>query len=354
MGVRLLHTADIHLRRDEPFRLDILSWILSKAKELARGLIIAGDLFENEIEASFLRTEVRQIFEKMGDFPVFIVPGNHDYKSYSPDTFCGKNVSVFYDLSSPVSLEGIRIIGIPFKPGFDFSTLIEGLQINPDTDIVVAHGTLYDQTSPGIYIELGEDARYMPIYRWDVENKIGYLALGHYHSRFIHLIYGKTQVVYPGSPIATSRRSVGVRYLALVHIDPGQRIEVDRIPVDISPYWKRMEWMVFPGKEERTIEKIKRDIQQIKGRNVMLDGNVTGSIAIGEVEFRKRLKEIEEKYQDDFRALELHIDIKHWANVLKNPTIASFVKKLGEINDDDLIKEKALELTLSALKRLRV
>ena len=354
MQIKLVHTADIHLKREDPFRLNILSWIISKTKELADGLIIAGDLFENNTEASFLRGSVREIFEKIQNLPIFIVPGNHDYSSYSPDTFYGENVVVFNSPAFHIIPGGMRIIGIPFKPGSDFSTLIEKIKINPDTDIVITHGTLYDRESSRIYTELGEDAKYMPVYKWDIENKMRYLALGHYHSRFIHLTYGKTQVVYPGSPVATSKRATGMRYLALGHFKRSEPVRIERIPVEISPYWKKIEWMVFPGKEEKVVKKIEKDIQKARGTKTMLDGHIKGSIAISEIDFREKIREIEQKYQNEFKLLELQIEVSYWTDILKNPTIASFVEKLEKVNRDDSVKQRALELTLSALEKLRV
>ncbi|HDN84456.1 MAG TPA: hypothetical protein ENG47_01705 [Candidatus Aerophobetes bacterium] len=316
MQIKLVHTADIHLKREDPFRLNILSWIISKTKELADGLIIAGDLFENNTEASFLRGSVREIFEKIQNLPIFIVPGNHDYSSYSPDTFYGENVVVFNSPAFHIIPGGMRIIGIPFKPGSDFSTLIEKIKINPDTDIVITHGTLYDRESSRIYTELGEDAKYMPVYKWDIENKMRYLALGHF------------------------KRSEPVR--------------IERIPVEISPYWKKIEWMVFPGKEEKVVKKIEKDIQKARGTKTMLDGHIKGSIAISEIDFREKIREIEQKYQNEFKLLELQIEVSYWTDILKNPTIASFVEKLEKVNRDDSVKQRALELTLSALEKLRV
>jgi len=353
MAIKFLHTADIHLKRDEPSRLDILSWILSKAKELASGLIIAGDLFENDIEASFLRNRVRQIFEHAGDFPIFIIPGNHDYRSYSSHTYYGNNVILFYDSPSQITVEGVKILGVPFQPWKEFSRCMEEFHPGTDFDLVIAHGTLYDRRFSSIYVELGEEAKYMPIYSWDVEGKMGYLALGHYHCRFIHLNYGKTEVVYPGSPVATSRRSAGMRFVSLVCIEGEGKIKVERVPVEPSTFWEKREWMVFPGREEEKLAQIEREVKKLSNSKVMLQGEIRGFITLGETEFREKVKKIEEKYRKGFQYLELSPTIRYWAELLENPTLALFVEKLKEAKQDELIKEKALEFTLSALEKLR-
>lgn len=351
MGVKFIHTADLHLERDDPFRLDILSWILSKTEQVADALIIAGDLFESDIEASFLREKVRKIFEKAEKSLVLILPGNHDYLSYSPEINYGERVILLNNAPSRINLKGVEIVGIPFHPQLEFSQCIEELKSKPD--VVIAHGTLYDRNSPDIYVELGDEAKYMPIYRWDVKDRMRYLALGHYHSRLTHLSFGETQVVYPGSPVATSRRSIGQRFIVLVSFDSKGQVKIEKIPVDICPYWERIEWMVFPGKEEEKLEEIEQQIKKIADKKVMLDGRVKGSIKISEAEFKERIKKIEGKYRSSFKNIHLSCEIRYWAHILQNPILKLFVEKLKDIGGDEQVKEKALELTLSALERLR-
>jgi len=350
MGVKFIHTADLHLKRDEPFRLNVLSWIISKTQELADGLIIAGDLFDSDIEASFLREKVRSILERL-KMPVLIIPGNHDYLSYSSQFYYGENTFVFHDNPSVINLEGIEIMGIPFHPQLNFSRCVQKLGSQPH--LIIAHGTLYDRKSPDIYTELGEEAKYMPIYRWDVDGKTRYLALGHYHSTFIHLSFNKTEVVYPGSPVATSRRSIGERFVALVSVESHGIVEIERVPVDISPYWRRVEWMVFPGNEEGLLEKIERDIQNLASEKVMLDGKVRGSIRVDETKFREDLRKIEEKSKALFNQINISCEIKHWGDLVESPVLALLVEKLRNMDCDESLKERALELTLSALGRLR-
>lgn len=352
MGTKFIHTADIHLRRDEPFRLDILSWIISKAKQLADALIIAGDLFENDTEASFLRDKVREIFEKAIPLPVLIIPGNHDYLSYSSETHYGENVILLYNEPSQVSIKGVRVSGIPFQPQLNFTQCMERLESEPKSDLVIAHGTLYDRKSSNIYTELGDDAKYMPIYRWEIENRTRYLALGHYHSKFTHLTFNGTEVVYPGSPLVTSRRSIGERSLALVKTE-GKQVEVERVHVEVSPHWERVEWMVFPGKEEEKLREIEEEIKGRSGKKIMLQGDIKGSIKMSETEFRRRVKQIEESCRSGFEEIHLSCHIKHWVNIMQNPTVSLFVKKLQSKECDEMLKDKALELALSALEKLK-
>ena len=46
--MKFLHTADLHLKKDEEKRTEILKWLIKKADELnVDYFIIAGDLFES-------------------------------------------------------------------------------------------------------------------------------------------------------------------------------------------------------------------------------------------------------------------------------------------------------------------
>ncbi|MBC7190442.1 DNA repair exonuclease [Candidatus Aerophobetes bacterium] len=360
MGVKFIHTADVHLKRDDPLRLEILSWIVSQAKQLADGLIIAGDLFESDIEASFLRGRVREIFQKASPLPILIIPGNHDSGSFSCGTEYGDNVLLLSEKPSLKEFRGLKIAAVPFKENAGFSDSLEALTLgvlkSEDVvfDIVITHGTLYDKNFANIYAELEEEAKYMPIYSYEIQDKMRYLALGHYHSRFSEITFEKTKAVYPGSPVVTTARDIGVRYVALVEIDR-ETIRIERIPVKIAPYWERIEWIVFPGKEEEKLAEIENDIKRKAGEKVMLQGVIKGSIKIAEKKFREKIREIEEKYKSNFKALTL-VDtaVKDWTKILEdNPLLALFVKKLGDVSCEELLKEKALELTLSSLERLR-
>ena len=355
MGVRFLHTADIHLKRDDPYRLDVLSWILSKAREIADGLIIAGDLFESDLDATFLRPRIKEIFQCGKEFPVLIIPGNHDFQSFSSDTYYGDNVFLFYGEPTHITVKEVKILGVPFQPEREFSQLMEKISPEEYFDIVIAHGTFYHRACSQIYMELGEDSRYMPIFSWDIEEKfkIGYLALGHYHSKFTHIPCGQTQVIYPGSPVATSRRSVGERFVSLVEIEKNKKITVQKVAVEPSVYWKVREWMVFPGREKEILTQIKEEIENLSNNQIMLRGEIRGFISLGEPEFREEVKRIENRYQAKFHHIELVSRARYWIELTRNPTIKLFLEKLDQAKRKDHIKKRALELTLTALEKLR-
>ena len=353
--VKFLHTADLHLKKDEPSRLQILSWIVNKAKELeSDALFITGDLFDSDGQAHLLRGKVREIFESSRGLPIFLLPGNHDANSYSKETFYGDNCTLFYKKPFQIiPFKDVKIIGVPFQGEIPLSQCLKDVELNPEKDIILAHGTFYDERFSRVYAELGEEARYMPIYPWDIENKILCLALGHYHSHFFSFTYGKTQIFYPGSPLVTSRRCVGKRYAVLI-LTEDAKVRIKPIFIDSSPYWENLEWIVFPGKEEEKLEEIEQEIRGKKNERLMLQGKIKGFLAIGEKDFQRKAKEIEEKYKKEFKELVLDTEgINYWGSLLENRSIARFLELLEEDPAQESLKQKTLEVTLLSLLNLK-
>jgi len=353
--VKFLHTADFHLKEDDPSRLKILSWIVNKAKELlCDALFITGDLFDSDGQAHILRGKVREIFTSARDLPIFLLPGNHDANSYSKETFYGDNCTLLYQKPFQIiPFKDVEIIGAPFQGEIPFSKCLRDAELNPEKSIVLVHGTLYDERFSRVYAELGEEARYMPIYPWDIENKVLCLALGHYHSHFFPLTYGKTQVFYPGSPLVTSRRCVGKRCAVLI-LTEGGKVRIEPVFIDPSPYWENLEWIVFPGKEEEKLEGIEEEVKRKKNEKLMLWGEIKGFLAIGEKDFQRKVKEIEERYRKEFKELVLNTEgVNYWGSLLENRSIARFLELLEEDPAKEALKQRTLEITLLSLLDLK-
>jgi exonuclease SbcD len=145
--MKVLHTADLHLKEGEEDRLGILKDLVQKAYEVkASVFIIAGDLFDSDKDAAILRSRVKSIFDQCRA-PVIIIPGNHDPGSFGPDYDYGRNVMQAY--KRPVTIFEIgllKIAAIPYHE-VDFTECVRDLPRN--TDILVAHGTVYDALEPG-------------------------------------------------------------------------------------------------------------------------------------------------------------------------------------------------------------
>lgn len=355
MSIKFLYTADFHLKRDDPSRFQILSWIVNKAEELrCDALLIGGDLFDSDGDASLLRGKLRKIFEPAKNLSIFLLPGNHDANSYSRETFYGNNCALFYQKPFQIiPFKDVEIVGVPFQEEISFSQCLKDARVNPEKNIILAHGTFYDERFSRIYAELGEEARYMPIYPWDIENKTLCLALGHYHSHFFSLTYGKTQVFYPGSPLTISRRCVGKRCAVLILIEDG-KVKIEPVFIDPASYWENLEWIVFPGKEEEKLGEIEEEIKRKKNEKLMLQGEIRGFLAVGEKDFQRKVKEMEKKYKKLFKELILNTEgVNYWGSLLENKSIARFLELLEKDTAREALKQKTLEIALSALLDLK-
>jgi len=85
----------------------------------------------------------------------------------------------------------------------------------------------------------------------------------------------------------------------------------------------------------------------------MLDGRVKGSVGISEGEFKENIRKIKESKGDFFKKIEICCEIKNWGELVKRPILSLFIEKLGTKNIDEKIRDRALELTFSALDKLR-
>lgn len=190
--MRFVHTADNHLdmplgslpphkaamRRD--MRLSSFSRIIEYTRLNGDMLFISGDLFDSPSPSPSILAFCRKEFEKLGDIPVFISLGNHDYKK-TDFNFPG-NVHVFPAHIQKIECNGYSVTGASFpSPSADFSQsipLAEGETIN----ILCIHGDIltksdYNPMNKDILASLGYD----------------YIALGHIHNYTKH-----KQMAYPG------------------------------------------------------------------------------------------------------------------------------------------------------------
>ena len=166
--MKILHTADIHLRKHEDERWKALKKLIEIGKqENIEIFVISGDLFDKGIDAETLRPEIRDIFSNTG-FKILLIPGNHDNESYKSGMYFGEDIIVLNDLNSPFEYKDSVIWGLPFE-------VIEGTEIlsrlkylagkfkKDKKNILLYHGELLDTSfSRNDFGEEGEE-RYMPV-----------------------------------------------------------------------------------------------------------------------------------------------------------------------------------------------
>lgn len=72
--MKILHTADLHLRSITDVRWQALERVVELAQsENVRVLAISGDLFDSDADGQTLRPKIREVFERFGG-NVLIIP----------------------------------------------------------------------------------------------------------------------------------------------------------------------------------------------------------------------------------------------------------------------------------------
>lgn len=343
--MKILHTADLHLLRDDEKRMDVLKWLIKKTNELrVNYLIIAGDLFESDTEAVILRQRVKKNFE-ISNAEIILLPGNHDPNSFAIDYDYGRNVHQLIEKPFSILTAGnLKFCAIPYQD-MQFADCIKNLPCG--IDILIAHGLVFDKTF--IYALHDEKVQTMSIYPAHLENIARYVALGHIHSQMYKTEYKETKVVYPGSPIALNTKCQKERVVMEIDIDESN-LTAEPLLVDISPFYKRLEYFVYPGTEERFFINLAEDIQRLNKR-VMPEIIVNGFIGKDERSFSQNLKEIEKKYAPQFSDFRITIEkLTNWGEVIKNPLIKRFVEKTEGLNDE--LRMEIFEISLPVFSEL--
>jgi DNA repair exonuclease SbcCD nuclease subunit len=344
--MRFLHTADLHLKKNEDVRLEIFEWLLKKADELRVDyFLIAGDLFESDTDATLLRQDVRRMFESV-NYAFLIIPGNHDAGSFGPECNYGRNVIQLTQTPFQfMEIDGLRICGVPYGDK-RFSECVRDLP--GGLDILLAHGTVYDQSY--IYPLLDDqETRYMPVFPIDLQNIARYVAMGHIHRRFVALRYGETHVVYPGSPISLDIKCEGERSFHLVEVDK-ERIEIQIHGIEKAPYWQAREFFVYPRAERAIVDTIEAYLDGVADPRVMPHVIVKGYIAENEKEYLDALSSMQQKYEPRFHMLRFDTEIQSWDRVLVNPMVQNFVAKT--VGLDDRLHMKIFEICLPIFSKV--
>jgi predicted phosphodiesterase len=294
--MRIVHTADVHLRSDRDERFKALGAVIEAAASAgARVLAIAGDLFDRDIDAPSLKTSLRRSFEK---FPgtVIVIPGNHDAGGLRAGDFFGANVKVLAGHDVVADVDGVRFIGVPFEDVGVDGTLARlraasRLRSDDGTNVLLYHGELLD-LSPGAGAFGDEDDReYMPARLADLGDLgFDYVLAGHLHKNHDVRACGSGWFVYSGSPISITRRETGRRHVTI--IDAGSPPAAH--PLDTRHY-ADVDIRLAPSDETHPFARIENALAALPAGAtalVCIRGFVNlAHLGMSEVEFHAGLKE---------------------------------------------------------------
>lgn len=266
MKVKILHTADIHLREYGDDRWETLQKLIEVGKkEKIEIFVISGDLFDKDVSAENLRVNIREIFSDNG-FRIVLIPGNHDSESYKSGLYFGEDTVILTDLDSPFDEynRSVRIWGMPFEPLVREKVLnkLHSLADKLSTDktnILLYHGELLDAFfSRRDFGDEGEE-RYMPVkLSYFKDLNVDYILAGHFHSRFDVWEIENGYFVYPGSPISITKRETGKRKANIFEIgEPPKEYPLD------TPHLEEITMEIDPFKDENPMEAIRKKFENL-------------------------------------------------------------------------------------------
>lgn len=284
--MRILHTADCHLREDAPETMDALDAVLGAADEEAADLVtVGGDLFDRPIDVDALRPRLRERFAAAGH-EVLVVPGNHDAAAFRRNLDFGAQVEPLVREPCEVRrYDDATVVGVPYTAEFTDELYAALREAAPDDrpGVLLLHCTLDVGVDRGAAGEEGE-TRYCPVSR-SVLGELGYDAVlaGHIHAGLDRRrLPGGGHFVYPGSPCSHTTAETGPRH-AVVYDTAADALEPVRLP---TFYHDGRRWTVRPGEGEDVLEEVDRWVADREADRceytVAVDGFVRDEADVGE------------------------------------------------------------------------
>ena len=353
--MKILHTADLHLREVGDVRWEALEHLLSRARDLeVDALVVSGDLFDRSLDAETLRPRLRELLSGL-PFPVIVIPGNHDAEAFGRGYFFGDSVRVIHSPEEPVVLaEGVRIWGLPYEERSEeeMRALLLALRHRLPRDgvnLLLYHGDLLD----AFYgeDEAGEEGgRYMPVrLSWFAELPVQAVLAGHFHTRYdVREFAPGRYFVYPGSPVSITRREVGQRRANL--FAPGRPPEEDLLD---TFHYVRVEVVLDPLDSRSPLRRVEDILERLHPRARLLL-RVSGyldseTFRITESGLREEiLWRVGSRLGED-----LEYDVKDVAHLLQDPLYVAFEQRLVREVPDPGEQRALRELFLQALVNLR-
>jgi DNA repair exonuclease SbcCD nuclease subunit len=353
--MKILHTADIHLRGYEDDRWKVLQKLIEIGKQEKIGIfVISGDLFDKDIDAETLRPKIREIFSNTG-FRIVLIPGNHDSQSYSSGMYFGGDVFILTNLYEPFECEDLKIWGLPFESmgGEKILSKLQSLAGNLTTDkknILLYHGELLDAFfSRKDFGDEGE-GRYMPIkHSYFNDLNIDYVLAGHFHSKFdMWKLENGGYFVYPGSPISITEREIGQRKVNIFEVGSPPRehtlhtFHFQDVSIELDPFL-----------DEQPMEKIRERIGKVHPQaSIIL--SIKGYInsektGMSEAGLARLTREITKGRCGKEPCLEFR-DIRM---ILEDDLFKNFMGKLEHRNYDEERKKQLRDLAIRAMMRAK-
>lgn len=351
--MRILHTADVHIKDVEDLRWLALCQIIHTCRvEKVDFLVISGDLFDNRAKARQLRPKIRELFSG-NPFHTILVPGNHDAEAYPEGTFLGDTVTIIDNLLKPLEFHGVFFWGFPYKDLLEEEVLAylhHAASIAPAnaTHILLFHGELLDIT--GTWDHYGEETRkrYLPVKLAYFQTlPWHYILAGHFHSNFdVHQFRKSGYFVYPGSPVSITRREVGLRKVNLFDIGSAPA----PYPLE-TPYFEKIELHLTPFQKENPLQLLARRLEPFPEHAHLLleiDGYFNSKLlGMSETELQQALSRISGRKVEIVKMAFQDIH-----EIAEHDLFKHFLEKLNHRSLGEEERQRVLQVTLQAMMEL--
>jgi len=347
--VKILHTADVHLRRTDDERWDTLHSLLSIARdEKVNIFVISGDLFDKDIDAEDLRPEIRDLFSG-NEFQIIIIPGNHDAQLLS-DLYFGSDVVLLTDPFQPHFFDDVAFYGMAFET-MDENRVLERLHelkyhlSAEHKNILLYHGELLDVMFKRSDLGAEDETGYMPIRLSYFKGlHIDYVLAGHFHTRFdIRSLPDGGYFIYPGSPVSITRKETGRRKVNI--------FEVGKPPTEYlldSPYFEEIKVTLDPLDDTDPLELIHERLAAAHP-NAKIVLTVNGYINKDLVQRTEKelADEIAKVTQE--RCLEVRYEFRDIQHILQDDLFNSFMMKLDTLDCNAGERQRIREMAMRAM-----
>lgn len=354
--MKILHTADIHLKELGDERWDTLKKLVQIGKkEEVEIFAICGDLFDKEIDAEMLKSKIREVFSNNG-FKIVLIPGNHDCRAFEGGLHFGQDVKVLAEINKPFEYGNVSIWGLAFE-SIEGAELLRRIHVIGDNlskdkvNILLYHGELID--SFFARRDFGEEGqkRYMPVkLSYFDDMKIDYILAGHFHSKFdVWNLKNGGYFIYPGSPISITKAELGQRKVNVFEVGE----EPNEYPID-TPHFENVTIDFDPFSEEDPIELVRERIEGThpKASIILTIKGYINSEKIGatEDEIVEQLRKISrdrclgENFKPEFNDI---------SRILEDDLFKDFMAKLELRGYDEKGNKKLQEIAIRAMMELK-
>ncbi|MGO3167676.1 metallophosphoesterase family protein [Senegalia sp. (in: firmicutes)] len=359
MSISFIHTADVHIgmkftrgildsSTSKNKRMEIMDTFLNivercKLKNIDF-LLIAGDLFEDELCTIADLKMINDSFKEINKTKVIMISGNHDYlneKSLYNLIDWNENVYIMSNEKlDKLTFEeyNTEIWGLSWYEKEKSKENFENIKINKDkNNILLLHADLLDKNS-----------KYMPIDKKIVENLgFDYLALGHIHK---HQCIGGN-ICYPGTPEPLDFGELGEHGIIEGVVDKNS-LDLNFIPIAKRNYHNLYlnidSQMTYNDILNQIIDMEDKDNFKKDFFRIILEGFI-------DKDMKYKIKELEYKLKDDFYFLKIidntkeDYDLESMLRENKDNIIGKFIKEMKEKDLGDEIINQALTIGMEEL-----